>query len=196
MSNYVTGETIRALRAACNLTQDELACRIGVTDKAVSKWETGRGVPDISLIGPLAETFGVSVAELFAGERAVNANKSGNMMRSVFYVCPLCGNVIHSMGEGLFTCCGEKLLPQEAEEFDEAHELRIEKVEHEYYLTMDHSMTKQHHLSFVAYITSDSMNLVKLYPEQDVSVRLPMRGFGFIYAYCNQHGLFKMKAPR
>ncbi|MEF2656098.1 MAG: helix-turn-helix domain-containing protein [Eggerthellaceae bacterium] len=193
MTNYVTAETIRSLRTAKRFTQEQLASTLNVTSKAVSKWETGRGVPDIALLEPLAKALGVSVAELLAGECVVNANRSANMMRSVFYVCPLCGNVVHAMGAGSFTCCGEPMLPQEAEEFDDAHALTIEKVEHDYYVTMDHVMTKNHYISFLAYVTSDRATLVKLYPEQDVSVRFPICGTGMLYAYCNQHGLFKVR---
>ena len=51
-------------------------------------------------------------------------------------------------------------------------------------------MTKAHSISFVAYVTTDCAELAKLYPEQDVSVRFRKKGPGFLYAYCNRHGLF------
>ena len=54
MDHYVTGGVIRALREKKKLTQSALADRTGVSDKAVSKWETGRGLPDITLLEPLA----------------------------------------------------------------------------------------------------------------------------------------------
>lgn len=72
MNSYVTGGTIKALREGRGLTQKTLADRIGVSDKAVSKWETGRGLPDLSLLEPLGEALGVSVAELLSGEPNVN----------------------------------------------------------------------------------------------------------------------------
>ena len=100
MINYVNGNGIRTLRESLGLTQKDLANRIGVSDKTVSKWETGRGLPDISVLTPLAEALGVSLSELFAGAKTSNRNKSGNMQRSVYYVCPVCGNVIHALGEG------------------------------------------------------------------------------------------------
>ncbi|MBS6941575.1 MAG: helix-turn-helix domain-containing protein, partial [Slackia piriformis] len=157
MSTYLTADAIRNLREARGLTQRQLAERIGVTDKAVSKWESGRGLPDISLIENLAEALGVSVAELLTGDVRENANRAGNMLRSKFYVCPICGNVIHSMGEGAFSCCGVNLAPCEAEQAaeDDAHAFAVERVENDWYVTLDHPMTKDHFISFVAYVTDD-----------------------------------------
>ena len=106
MGEYICGESIRRLRETAQLTQKDLAQAVGVTDKAVSKWETGRGLPDISLLDPLAKALGVSLAELLAGDRVVNANKAGNMMRSRFYVCPICGNVLFASGDASISCCG------------------------------------------------------------------------------------------
>lgn len=198
MGRYVTAEIIKSLREGKRLTQRELASAVGVTDKAVSKWESGRGLPDISLIDALAQALGVSVAELLTGDVRENANRAGNMMRSKFYVCPICGNVVHAMGEGSFSCCGVQLMPQEAEDADEddAHRVRVERIENDWYLTLDHPMTKQHYLSFAAYVTSDTLSLKKLYPEQSPEVRFPMRGSGLLYVFCNQHGLFRLKTPR
>ena len=67
MEAFVTGTTIKKLREEKRITQGEWAEMIGVSDKAVSKWETGRGLPDISLLEPLSRALGISVAELFAG---------------------------------------------------------------------------------------------------------------------------------
>lgn len=198
MSTYLTADTIRALREGRGLTQRGLAERIGVTDKAVSKWESGRGLPDISLIEDLARALGVSVAELLTGDVRENANRAGNMMRSKFYVCPICGNVVHAMGEGSFSCCGVQLMPQEAEDADEddAHRVHVERIENDWYLTLDHPMTKEHFVSFMAYITSDTVTVTKLYPEQDAQARFPMRGSGTILVHCNRHGLFRARTPR
>jgi len=193
MTGYVTGNTIKTLREKKGLTQKQLADILIVSDKTVSKWETGKGLPDISLIESLAKALGVSLAELLSGECVINRNRSANMQRTKFYVCPICGNVIHSIGEGVFSCCGITLPVQDAEETDEEHTIRVEKVENEYYVTMDHPMTKTHFISFFAYITWDRVQMVKLYPEQDAQVRFPMSGRGVIYSYCNQHGLFKTK---
>ncbi|MBO7184547.1 MAG: helix-turn-helix domain-containing protein [Oscillospiraceae bacterium] len=193
MNTYVTGAAIKQLREKQNLTQAELAERIGVSSKTVSKWETAKGLPDISLLQPLAQVLGISVMELMQGQQIENKNISANMLRSKFYVCPLCGNVIHSMGDALFSCCGIQLPALEAEEGDEEHILTMENVEDEQFLTIAHPMTKQHYISFLAYVTSDRLQMVKLYPEGNAETRIRLRGRGFLYYYCNRHGLFKKK---
>ena len=63
------GEFIATLRKEQNLTQKQLADKICLTDKAVSKWERGMSYPDISMLEPLAEVLGVSILELIKGER-------------------------------------------------------------------------------------------------------------------------------
>ena len=193
MNNYVTGGTIKALREARNLTQAELADKIGVSSKTVSKWETAKGLPDITLLQPLAAALGVSVIELMNGEPIANQNVSGNMLRSKFYVCPLCGNIIHTTGAALISCCGITLPALEAEEPDEDHGVTIEHVEDEHFITVPHPMTKGHYISFIASVTSDRLQMVKLYPEGNPETRLQLRGRGYLYYYCNQHGLFRKK---
>jgi DNA-binding XRE family transcriptional regulator/desulfoferrodoxin (superoxide reductase-like protein) len=193
MNTYVTGNTIKQLREDRGLTQAELAQQIGVSSKTVSKWETAKGLPDISLLQPLAQALGISVIELMNGQQITNQNISANMLRGKFYVCPICGNAIHSMGSAVVSCCGITLPPLEAEEADDDHALTVESVEDEHFVTIRHPMTKQHFISFVAYVTSDRMQLVKFYPEGNAETRLQLRGVGQIYYYCNQHGLFKRK---
>ena len=193
MNAYVTGATIKQLRETRNLTQTELAQRIGVSSKTISKWETAKGLPDISLLQPLAQALNISVIELMNGEHIINKNISANMLRSKFYVCPVCGNVIHSTGSTLVSCCGITLPPLEAEEADDDHGISIEPVEDEHYITIRHPMEKQHFISFVAFVTSDRIQMVKLYPEGSSGVRLQLRSMGMLYWYCNRHGLFKKK---
>ena len=193
MNAYVTGAAIKQLREKRNLTQQELADRIGVSAKTVSKWETAKGLPDVTLLEPLAKALHISVIELMNGEQITNHNVSGNMLRSKFYVCPVCGNMIHSMGNSLISCCGITLPPLEAEEADEEHTVTIERVEDEQFVTVHHPMTKQHFISYVAYVTTDRMQLVKLYPEGNAETRVQMRGRGYLYWYCNRHGLYKQK---
>ena len=193
MNSYVTGAAIRQLRENRGFTQAELAEKIGVSAKTVSKWETGKGLPDISLLQPLAGALGVSVIELMNGEPVANRNVSANMLRGKFYVCPVCGNVIHSMGSTLVSCCGITLPVLEAEEGDDDHQVTIEQVEDEHYITVHHPMTKSHFISFAAFVTCDRMQMVKFYPEGDAATRLQLRGMGYLYYYCNQHGLYKKK---
>ena len=193
MNTYVTGAVIKRLRELKNLTQTQLAEKIGVSSKAVSKWETGKGLPDISLIEPLSFALGVSVMELMSGDTVINKNISSNVLRSKFYVCPVCGNAIHTMGDAVISCCGIMLPPLEAEDIDKAHEITIEKVEDEHFIIVQHDMTKSHFISFVAYITSDRIQFVKFYPEGNAETRFQLRGRGYLYVYCNKHGLMKTK---
>ena len=193
MEPYVTGAAIRSLRERKGITQAQLAEQISVSSKAVSKWETGKGLPDISLIAPLSAALGVSVMELMSGSTVINTNISANMMRSTLYVCPVCGNVIHTVGDAFISCCGITLPPLEAEEHDEDHQLLVETVEDEKFLTIDHPMTKDHYISFFAYVTTDKFQMVKLYPEGNAQTRFRLQGRGYLYSYCNKHGLMRKK---
>ena len=193
MNTYVTSTTIKMLREKRNLTQAELADRIGVSSKTISKWETAKGLPDISLLQPLAQALNISVIELMNGEHIINKNTSANMLRCKFYVCPVCGNIIHSTGSSVISCCGITLPPLEAEEADSSHMLSITPVEDEHFISIAHPMTKQHYISFAAFVTSDRVQLVKFYPEGNAETRLQLRGLGMLYWYCNQHGLYKTK---
>lgn len=194
MNTYVTGNTIKQLREARKLTQAELAERIGVSSKTISKWETAKGLPDISLLRPLSQALGISVIELMNGEHVINRNVSANMLRCKFYVCPLCGNVMHSTGNAVISCCGVTLPALEAEEADADHAVTMETVEDEHFIAIAHPMTKAHFISFAAFVTSDRIQLVKLYPEGNPQTRMQLRGRGYLYYYCNRHGLFRKKA--
>ena len=193
MNTYVTGAVIKQLREKRGLTQAELAEHIGVSCKAVSKWETAKGLPDIFLLQPLAQALGVSVVELMNGEPVANKNTSANLLRSKFYVCPVCGNILHSTGAAVIHCCGVSLQPLEAEEVDGDHTIVIEPVEEEHFISVEHPMTKQHYISFLAFVATDRMQMVKLYPEGNAQTRLQLRGGGYLYYYCNRHGLYRRK---
>lgn len=192
MNNYITAKTIKSLREENKLTQQDLAEILSVSDKTISKWETGRGLPDITLIEPLANALFVSVAELMTGECIINKNKSGNMSKCKFYVCPICGNIFYSMGESAISCCGVSLPPLEVEEGDEKHIINIEKAENESFVTINHPMTKDHYILFLAKVNSDRVEIVKLYAEGNAETRFFNRGNCTIFAYCNKHGLFKV----
>lgn len=115
MNQYVTGSVIKRLREKQRLTQSQLADFLGVSDRTVSKWETGRGFPDITFLEPLAKILKVSVAELFSGSEIENGNRSANLSKANFYVCPVCGNTIFSVGKACVSCCGIQLPPLEVE---------------------------------------------------------------------------------
>ena len=196
MNQYVTGSMIKRLREEKKITQQQLADKMNVSAKTVSKWETGRGIPDISLIEPLAEALQISVIELFAGEDIVNTNKSFHMLKTKFYVCPICGNVIHSTGEAVISCCGITLPPLEAEPSDEDHKIKVELIEDEYYVSVDHDMPKKHYISFLACVHEDGIEIKKLYPESAAETRFRRPLAKYVYAYCNHHGLFMAEIKR
>lgn len=196
MNQYVTGAVIKMLREKNHMTQAEMAKKLCVSDKTISKWETAKGYPDISLLESIANILGVSITELLSGNTVKNRNASGNMMRSVFYVCPICGNVIHSMGEAVIHCHGIQLMPCEEEETDENHMIFMERVEDEYYVRIEHDMTKQHYISFVAALSADKLQMIKLYPEGNVEVRFKINGVKRILFYCNRDGLFSINVVK
>ena len=196
MDQYVTGNTIKLLREQNKMTQLRLAEILGVSDKTISKWETGKGYPDITLLEPIAEAFQISVTELISGNTIRNANVSSNMLRSKFYVCPVCGNVIHGMGEAVIQCHGIVLNALDAEPADEHHQISIERVEDEYFVSIGHPMTKDHYISFLAAAASDSMQTVKLYPEWNAEARFKISCVKKIFFYCNRDGLFSIDVKR
>ena len=193
MNQYVTGAVIKELREKHNLTQSELAEKLNVSDKTISKWETGKGYPDITLLEPIAAVFGISVTELISGKAITNVNVSANMLRSKFYVCPVCGNIIHSMGEAVLQCHGVQLLPCQPEEADEKHRISIEKDADEFFVRIDHEMTKKHYITFIAAFSGDRLQLTKLYPEGSAEARFKIHGVRNILYYCNRDGMFQQK---
>ena len=206
IDNYITGSVIKSLREKKKMTQEELAEKIFVTGKAVSKWETGQGFPDISLVEPLAKALDISVIELLSGDCIQNRNRVSNMFRSKFYICPVCGNVIRTIGEAMISCCGITLPPLEAETETEdgnlndadlngtaEHEIKVEAVEDEYYVHLEHPMSKEHYISFIAAVSDQGVQFTKLYPEQTAEARFKRARVRYIYAYCNHHGLFLKK---
>lgn len=107
-----------------------------------------------------------------------------------FYVCPQCSNLITATGDAHISCCGKKIEALVAAKASAPHLLTIETVEHELYVTSSHEMRKDHHISFVAYVTGDKAFMIRQYPEWDLSVRFQKFGHGKIYFYCSNHGLF------
>ncbi len=190
MDRYVTGAMIRSIRENRGMTQEELAGKLFVSSKAVSRWETGHGFPDISLLEPLADALNVSVIELLSGENIRNRNRASNMARGKFYVCPVCGNVIRTIGEAVICCCGITLPQLEPEPADSGHAVHIEVSEDEYYVSVDHPMRKDHYISFLAAVSDQGVQFHKLYPEGAAEARFRICRVRSIYAYCNRHGLF------
>ncbi len=194
MNQYVTGAIIRQLREQKHLTQENLASQLHVSSKAVSKWETGQGLPDISLLEPLAKALDISMIELFAGQNIVNKNRSSNLLRSVCYVCPVCGNGILALGQAVVSCCGITLPPLLSEDTDEEHPISIGISDGEYYVSIDHPMSKDHYISCIFAISDNGLQYVQLYPEGCAEARFRISGVRWIYAYCNRHGMFRAAA--
>lgn len=181
------GEVIAQQRKKKNWTQKQLADRLLVTDKAVSKWERNQGMPDIGFLEPLARELNLSLEELLSGEIPESER---TMKHTCFYLCPQCGNLISGSKPAYLSCCGEKLKPMLPQAPTQEHALRREVVEDEWYLTSDHPMTKEHSITFVTFVTGDQSHLCRQYPEQELSIRFPKRGRGTLYYHCSQHGLF------
>lgn len=187
------GKLLYDLRKEKRMTQKEIADKMNISDKTVSKWERGLGCPDISLLSELSDIFGVNIEKILQGDLSINDTDGGNMKRIKFYVCPACGNIITSTGLGEISCCGRKLESLQVQEINEEHNLQTTQVENDYYITFNHEMTKEHYISFVAYVMFDRVHLVKLYPEQNAEVRIPIMRKGNLYFYCSKHGLMKQK---
>ena len=190
MDQIKTGSLIRSLRLRQGMTQLALAERLGVSGKAVSKWECGGGAPDIALLPALAEVLGVSARALLHGELEENDKTNGDLKKLLFYRCPGCGNLLFSTDGAEVHCCGQTLAPLAPREPDEGHALRVEISDSEWFLTSPHEMRREHHISFVAFLTGDTLLVKKLYPEWDMQARLPFYAHGTLLWYCTEHGLF------
>ena len=85
MDNIRTGALIRRLRRELGLTQLQLAGRLGVSDKAVSKWERGLGSPEVSTLPRLSQVLGVDLARMLQGDLTPNDLVGGNMKKLNYY---------------------------------------------------------------------------------------------------------------
>ena len=184
------GEIIYNFRTEKKLTQKQLADAMHISDKTVSKWERGAGCPDVSLLPELCRFLGVNLEDMLSGELDKNDIVGGNMKKTVFYVCPECGNIISATEEANISCCGKKTRMLEPKKAEDEEKLKVELIDNEYYISSDHEMTKQHYITFAALLTGDSLIMKKQYPEWDLQVRIPRTAHGKLVWYCNQHGLF------
>lgn len=185
------GKLLCDLRKAKGMTQKQVADVLGVLPKTISKWETGRGFPDVSVITPLADVLGVSERILLSGDMVKKPEIAVNMKRTKFYVCPDCGAVMQSTGECQIICCGKVIEPLKSRPCDEEHNVCVSQIENDLYVEINHTMTKEHYISFVAYVGYDRVLFIKMYPEQDSAVRLPKMCKGKLYVCCNKDRLFE-----
>lgn len=189
MDQEKVGRIIKTLRKDKGMTQLELSRLLNITDRAVSKWERGLGCPDVSLLTKLSGIFSVDIESIIDGSMEENEKRSGNMKKTNFYVCPICRNVVTASENTNISCCGRKL--EALEEYKSINdEIELERTDAtELYVSSDYSMTKEDYISFISYVTSDSLLLKKLYPEWGVDIRFPWLGHGKILWYSEKEGL-------
>ncbi len=184
------GKLISELRKESKMTQKQLAEIMNISDKTISKWERGLGCPDVSLLHELSDILKVNIEKIVSGDLESNYTNGGNMKKIKFFVCPQCGNIITSTNEAEVSCCGRKLTALVAKPQDAEHQIDVENIEEDYYITFKHEMTKQHYISFIAYVTCDKVLFAKLYPEQGNETRFPRLYGGKFYFGCSKHGLW------
>ena len=193
MNNVKIGKLIYNLRKEKNLTQVQLAERMNISDKTVSKWERGFGCPEVSLLPELSTILDVDLENLLSGELDRNEILGGSMKNLQFYICPACGNMVTAITDTNMSCCGKKMKALKPQKANENEKLTVETVENDFYITSDHPMESGHYIAFIALLTGDSILLKKQYPEWDLQVRIPVLAHGRLLWYCNKHGLFYME---
>ncbi len=182
------GLAIRNLRKEKGMTQLQLADRLNISDKTVSKWERGMGCPDVSLLNDLASLLGAELESLLNGEISKGTAVAGNMKKLKFYACPRCGNILTAEGDAAIYCCGKKLIPLTAQKDKE--QLTMERIENDWFISGGHPVEKDHYIAFVGILTGDGFMMKRLYPEWDIMVRLPWAAHGRLIWYCVKDGLF------
>lgn len=189
MENNRVGSIIRTLRQELRMTQRELADKMNLSDKTISKWERGLGLPDISLIPELSRILEIDIMNLLAGDMTPNNFAGGNMKNTKYFVCPTCQNITLCTGEAEVSCCGKKLAAQTLKKAEEGEMLTVHLVEDDWYITSEHPMDKEHYISFVALASGDRLQIIKQYPEWNLNVRIPKREHGMLIWYSTDYGL-------
>lgn len=184
------GHLILQLRKEKGFTQKELADKMHISDRTISKWERGQGCPDVSLLPELSSLLGVNIEGILDGELATNDFVGGNMKKSTYFVCPSCHNIVLSTGSATISCCGRKLEALVPTKAVEEEKLKVTQVEDEWFISSNHPMNKEHFISFIAFATGDQVQIIKQYPEWALQTRIPKRKYGMLLWYCTQHGLF------
>lgn len=187
------GYLIQKMRKEKGLTQKELANKLKISDKTISKWERGMGCPDISLISDLSEILSVNIESILSGEMSQNDFSAGSMKISRFFVCPVCGNISLCTGNASVSCCGRKQMAITPQEPDKEHSLTTEYIEDDLYISSNHPMSKSHYISFCALVSSEKIQIFKQYPEWNMQLRIPAKEHGTLLFCCNRDGLFKIK---
>ena len=174
MNAEKTGSLIRSLRIKKGLTQKELAHMICVTDKAVCKWEKGRGCPNITLISQLSKVLEVDIQSILQGYLDRNKKIGENMNHLKFYKCPTCGNLVTSIKSVELSCCGNKLSPVSAQtRSDPEYQPVIQEFDGQYSIKFNHPMTKSNYISQVIVVRYDQIMTVNLYAESEAIITIP-----------------------
>lgn len=174
MNAEKTGNLIRSLRIKKGLTQKELAHMICVTDKAVCKWEKGRGCPNITLISQLSKVLEVDIQSILQGYLDKNKKIGENMNHLKFYKCPTCGNLVTSIKSVELSCCGNKLSPVSAQTRSEPeYQPVIQEFDGQYSIKFNHPMTKSDYISQVIVVRYDQIMTVNLYAESEAIITIP-----------------------
>ncbi len=188
------GQLIFALRKDKGYTQQQLADLLNISNKTISKWECGAGCPDVSIWPELSSILGVEIQRLLEGKLEHNKPDIGRMDRTRFYVCPHCSNILTSTGQANVSCCGRRLKPLEPLQATAAHQLKIEEIDIDSFVSIDHTMAKDDYIAFIAYVKFDRVMIVRLYPEQEAQARLPLLRRGdTLYFYSTKEGLFRQR---
>ena len=190
MDYIKTGNLIRKLRTERGMTQKQLAEMMHISDKTVSKWERGMGCPDVSLLAQLSAVLQVNLNEFLSGNLSENELVGGNMKRTKYFVCPVCGNISLCTGNAQVSCCGRPLEALEPKKAEEHEKLQLSQVEDEWFIESSHPAMRENYISFIAYATGDKIQLIKLYPEWDIQARIPRQGHGKLLWYSTTKGLF------
>ena len=189
------GHLIAQLRKEKGLTQQNIAYALNISNKTISKWECGLGCPDVSLWADLSAILGADMAQMMEGEITLNRPDGGNINKIRFYVCPSCKNVLVSTGSSSIFCCGRKLDQLTSQQDENTPRITTETIDVDYFITIEHEMTRNHYILFAAYVKSDKVFLTRLYPEQSATVRIPHMPDGKLYLYCVKHGLAVYSIP-
>ncbi|MCM3611795.1 helix-turn-helix domain-containing protein [Planococcus sp. MERTA32b] len=190
MDNKKVGTLIYRLRKEQGLTQKQLAERLNVSDRTISKWERGNGFPDVSLLAGLSAAFGVNIENILDGSLPANEFIGGNMKKSNYFVCTDCQNIVLATGNATISCCGRKLEPLEAKKATVKEQLTVEEIDQQWYISGDHPMTKEHYISFLALATGDRVQLIKQFPEWGLQARIPKLKYSKLLWYDTKFGLY------
>lgn len=181
--------TLKFLRLQKNMTQKQLAEKLNLTEQAISKWERGVGLPDISICQELADILGVDINVVLTGVLSENQEVENNMKNLNFYICPVCGNVIVAANEANISCCGRPVALETLKKAADDEKMKVEIVEDEHFISTDHPMTKDDYISFTAFATGEKLEVIKHFPEWNLEIRIPKRRHGKFVWYSKNKGL-------